>query len=66
MFLDVTIVNIAFPDVVATYPGVSLADLSWVVDARLSDAPGVLLLGGAVRAARPTPAPMDPALEEIR
>jgi NTE family protein len=33
VFLDVTIVNIAFPDVVATYPGASLADLSWVFTA---------------------------------
>src|SRR5688572_21687558 len=29
-FLDVTIVNIAFPAVRETFPGTSLADLSWV------------------------------------
>ncbi|GAA3222951.1 hypothetical protein GCM10017691_09530 [Pseudonocardia petroleophila] len=33
VFLDVTIVNIAFPDVRATYPDVSLADLSWIFTA---------------------------------
>src|SRR3954471_12620790 len=32
-FLDVTIVNIAFPDIRASFPGTSLADLSWVLNA---------------------------------
>jgi EmrB/QacA subfamily drug resistance transporter len=30
--LDVTIVNIAFPDIRASFPGDSLADLSWVMN----------------------------------
>lgn len=33
VFLDVTIVNIAFPDVRETWPETSLADLSWVFTA---------------------------------
>jgi EmrB/QacA subfamily drug resistance transporter len=33
VFLDVTIVNIAFPAVTAAFPGVSLAALSWVFTA---------------------------------
>lgn len=33
VFLDVTIVNIAFPDITATFPRASLADLSWVFTA---------------------------------
>ena len=32
-FLDVTIVNIAFPDIVASFPGTSLAGLSWILNA---------------------------------
>jgi EmrB/QacA subfamily drug resistance transporter len=32
-FLDVTIVNIAFPDIRASFPGDSLAGLSWVLNA---------------------------------
>src|SRR3954471_24802306 len=32
-FLDVTIVNIAFPDIEASFPGTSLAGLSWVLNA---------------------------------
>jgi len=32
-FLDVTIVNIAFPDIRASFPRSSLADLSWVLNA---------------------------------
>jgi EmrB/QacA subfamily drug resistance transporter len=32
-FLDVTIVNIAFPDIRLSFPGSSLADLSWVLNA---------------------------------
>jgi EmrB/QacA subfamily drug resistance transporter len=32
-FLDVTIVNIAFPDIRASFPGSSLADLSWILNA---------------------------------
>jgi EmrB/QacA subfamily drug resistance transporter len=32
-FLDVTIVNVAFPSIVADFPGSSLADLSWVLNA---------------------------------
>ncbi|HEY2604381.1 MAG TPA: DHA2 family efflux MFS transporter permease subunit [Thermoleophilaceae bacterium] len=32
-FLDVTIVNIAFPDIRASFPGSSLAGLSWVLNA---------------------------------
>src|SRR3954462_14671476 len=32
-FLDVTIVNIAFPDIRASFPGTSLADLSWILNA---------------------------------
>ena len=32
-FLDVTIVNIAFPDIRASFKGSSLADLSWVLNA---------------------------------
>jgi EmrB/QacA subfamily drug resistance transporter len=32
-FLDVTIVNVAFPDVRASFPGDSLASLSWVLNA---------------------------------
>ncbi|MFD1046444.1 MFS transporter, partial [Kibdelosporangium lantanae] len=31
--LDVTIVNIAFPDLRRSFPGASLADLSWVLNA---------------------------------
>ncbi|WP_300007963.1 DHA2 family efflux MFS transporter permease subunit [Pseudonocardia sp.] len=33
VFLDVTIVNIAFPAIAASYPGASLAGLSWVFTA---------------------------------
>jgi EmrB/QacA subfamily drug resistance transporter len=32
-FLDVTIVNIAFPDIRASFPGTSLAGLSWILNA---------------------------------
>jgi EmrB/QacA subfamily drug resistance transporter len=32
-FLDVTIVNIAFPDLEASFPGTSLAGLSWILNA---------------------------------
>jgi EmrB/QacA subfamily drug resistance transporter len=32
-FLDVTIVNIAFPDIEASFPGTSLASLSWILNA---------------------------------
>ena len=32
-FLDVTIVNVAFPDIRASFPGTSLAELSWVLNA---------------------------------
>src|SRR3954471_15217899 len=32
-FLDVTIVNIAFPDIRASFPGTSLSDLSWIFNA---------------------------------
>jgi EmrB/QacA subfamily drug resistance transporter len=32
-FLDVTIVNIAFPDIRASFPGASLAHLSWILNA---------------------------------
>ena len=32
-FLDVTIVNVAFPDIEASFPGTSLAGLSWVLNA---------------------------------
>jgi EmrB/QacA subfamily drug resistance transporter len=32
-FLDVTIVNIAFPDIEASFPGTSLAGLSWILNA---------------------------------
>jgi EmrB/QacA subfamily drug resistance transporter len=32
-FLDVTIVNIAFPDIEASFPGTSLAGLSWLLNA---------------------------------
>ncbi len=32
-FLDVTIVNIAFPDIRASFPGASLASLSWILNA---------------------------------
>src|SRR3954471_3102670 len=52
-FLDVTIVNIAFPDIRASFPESSLGDLSWILNAynivfaallvpagRLADRPG--------------------------
>src|SRR4029450_1817184 len=32
-FLDVTIVNIAFPDIRASFPDDSLAQLSWILNA---------------------------------
>ena len=32
-FLDVTIVNVAFPSIAEEFPGTSLADLSWVLNA---------------------------------
>jgi EmrB/QacA subfamily drug resistance transporter len=32
-FLDVTIVNIAFPDIRASFPATSLGDLSWILNA---------------------------------
>src|SRR4051794_8710882 len=32
-FLDVTIVNIAFPDIRASFPDSSLSDLSWILNA---------------------------------
>src|SRR5215468_1746165 len=32
-FLDVTIVNIAFPDIRASFPGSSLSRLSWILNA---------------------------------
>ena len=32
-FLDVTIVNIAFPDIEASFPGTSLSGLSWILNA---------------------------------
>src|SRR3954467_12293207 len=32
-FLDVTIVNIAFPDIRASFAGASLAGLSWILNA---------------------------------
>jgi len=32
-FLDVTIVNVAFPSIAADFPSTSLADLSWVLNA---------------------------------
>ena len=32
-FLDVTIVNIAFPDIQRSFPGASLAGLSWILNA---------------------------------
>src|SRR4051812_12502463 len=32
-FLDVTIVNIAFPDIAASFPGTPLAGLSWILNA---------------------------------
>ncbi len=32
-FLDATIVNIAFPSIVASFPGTSVGDLSWVLNA---------------------------------
>jgi MFS family permease len=32
-FLDVTIVNIAFPDISASFPGSSLSRLSWILNA---------------------------------
>lgn len=33
VFLDATVVNIAFPDIQASFPGTSLATLSWVLSA---------------------------------
>ena len=32
-FLDSTIVNVAFPDIAASFPGTSIGDLSWVLTA---------------------------------
>ena len=32
-FLDVTIVNIAFPDIRSSFPGSSLSRLSWILNA---------------------------------
>jgi NTE family protein len=32
-FVDITIVNIAFPDIVRSFPGTSIATLSWVLNA---------------------------------
>src|SRR5438874_10094574 len=32
-FLDVTIVNVAFPSIGSSFPGADLADLSWVLNA---------------------------------
>ena len=32
-FLDVTIVNIAFPDIRKSFPDASLAHLSWIINA---------------------------------
>lgn len=32
-FLDATIVNVAFPSIVASFPGTSIGDLSWVLNA---------------------------------
>ena len=32
-FLDVTIVNIAFPDIRGSFPGASLGGLSWILNA---------------------------------
>ena len=32
-FLDATIVNIAFPDIARSYPGASIASLSWILNA---------------------------------
>jgi NTE family protein len=32
-FLDVTIVNIAFPDIARSFPGTDIADLSWILNA---------------------------------
>jgi EmrB/QacA subfamily drug resistance transporter len=32
-FLDVTIVNIAFPDIQASFPGTSISSLSWILNA---------------------------------
>lgn len=33
IFLDATVVNVAFPDIRSSFPGASLADLSWVLSA---------------------------------
>ncbi len=32
-FIDATIVNVAFPDIRASFPGASLSDISWVLNA---------------------------------
>ena len=45
-FLDVTIVNIAFPDIEASFPGTSLAGLSWILNAYNIVFAAFLLAGG--------------------
>src|SRR5215213_4930847 len=58
-FLDVTIVNVAFPSIAADFPSTSLADLSWVLNAY--NIVFAAMLGPAVRRrARPGAADRRP------
>src|SRR3954462_2444404 len=45
-FLDVTIVNIAFPDIRASFPETSLSDLSWIVNGSHIVLPALLVPAG--------------------
>src|SRR4051794_29042498 len=78
-FLDVTIVNIAFPDIRASFPDTSLADLSWILNAynivfaallvpagRLADRTGrrqIFLVGMATFLAASVAAGLAPTVE---
>ena len=56
-FVDATIVNIAFPDIARSFPGESVASLSWVLNAYNIVFAAFLLAGGQAR--RPARPPAD-------
>ena len=49
VYLDATIVNIAFPDVRASFEGATLAGLSWILSAYAIVFAALLVPGGPVR-----------------
>ena len=47
-FLDTTIVNTAFPDIAASFPDASPADLAWVLDAYFIVMAALLVPAGGI------------------